>query len=384
MPHKIALFFDNDEQNLLTSRDKCPNVIPIKVPSEPATNDSTLKVGRFITYYNSLDEGSRRFYICLKNAIITKYSVTVEQVIEDFHINSGINSTLMNNTVSALTDKSFKSKYNIASCIFNINATIIKNNGFMNFSEQLSITRIRKLIQEVGSMPTYRTFTPIDYKKDLESADDLNNIISNTNIRSEMDKITDKDIANCFLGGNKRASELVSFFKKLKSEKINFIFTTNDDSYCPEVNGDCTKYTGEEIEYIKNRNYNELFFNILVAVGIIDNNFNIFMSNMMIYNNSDLGTIYDRIKKTLLYEYYSYGEHVRYSRPVGHLITESCERTLEDEMAQATVEVQSFILSERVKQKGFFKSLFGKGRGRGRKTMKKRKTKRQTKKTKRY
>jgi hypothetical protein len=375
MKSDIALFFDHEETNLVIDKTLCPNVIPIKVPSAAQLNES-LKLTQLVNYYNnSLDEGSRRFYACLKAAIKVNNNVFhLEQLVEHFDVDSGLNSTMMNNTINALSDKTFNSKYKISTCIFNINRTILKNNGFMYFPEQFSIKRIRSIIQTIGQRPSNASrFIPVDFKKELNSIDDFDVIVSNTNIRIEMTKIKDSDIANCFLGGNKRAGELASFFKKLSANHVNTIFLSNDPLYCPDIN--CEKYSGKYVDRIEQSNYNLLFFDILVAAGIIANDFNYFMENMMVYNNINYGSNYKRIANTYLTKQYYFGD-ISYTETDKHPITKTCLRDIND---AATAEVQSIIMKENGSNtKPLLKRIFG----RGGRTLRK-KHKRHVKKSKR-
>ena len=288
MVHDIALFFDNEDKNLTKSRNSCPNVIPIKVPdTTPFSFSMPTIANNCITHYNKLDEGARRFYACLITTLRQEIRAvkSVDQIIEGFDGASGINEKIMENIVAAMNNAKFTANYNITTCIFDIDRTIIKNEGFL---ETPHIKSFRKIMTSMNIASIKQgAVSGVDFSVDLTSFADLDNLSLNTDLKAEKDKITIQDVAHCFLGGVDRTIALKKLFDELRARNVDVVFLTNNQSYCTSnlVMKRCPSKI-DVAEPITNISYNWLFYEMLFGVGIITADKDYFIKHMMIYNNN--------------------------------------------------------------------------------------------------
>jgi hypothetical protein len=377
MQHEIALFFDNEEKNLINARDVCPNVIPIKVPDTIpfSMTDGAIIANNCVSHYNSLDEGARRFYACLIAAlrISIKGFRSVDQMVELFDSAAGISEKIMDNVISALNDPEFNSKYAVKTCIFDIDRTIIKNEGFLDTKHIKSIERIMKMIDDAAI--AQQVVTGIDVSTTLKSTADLNNVSLNTDLKAEKDKITILDVAHCFLGGVDRTNALVRFFGELRAKNVNVVFLTNNSGYCTSdiVNKRCPAAIDVAAK-VSNSNYNWLFYDFMVGAGIITADKDYFIANMMIYNNS--GSM-DAIAKGPS-KYNRIHNMQMDGTMADHKLKQACKTTLGADMVKITTEIKGLIEDDFVVIGGRKKTR--KTRGRGKKTKKMSKTRSRGKK----
>ena len=381
MQHEIALFFDNEEKNLVNARGVCPNVVPIKVPDTVPLPHQTI-AKNCVTHYNALDEGARRFYACLITAIRLNVPAIkiVDHALEIFDNVSGINDSIMDNTINAMNDPGFSAKYKVTTCIFDIDRTIIKNEGFLDLPGLRSMERIKKMMDDMAIKQVINPADPaIDFKKPILTVAELNNLSLKTNLTNEKDKITIQDVAHCFLGGVDRTNALVRFFGELRAKNVDVVFLTNNQLYCtsPVVSRACPSAI-DVAAPVTNPEYNWLFYDFMSGAGIITADKDYFIANMMIYNNN--GSAEARVNGPSKYN------RIHNMQMDGtmadHKLKQACKTTLGGDMDKISTEIKGLIEDDFVVIGGRKKTR--KTRARGKKTRKTRKTRARGKKTKKH
>ncbi len=346
MVHDIALFFDNEDKNLKNARDSCPNVIPIKVPdTTPFSFSPNTVMNNCIAHYNTLDEGARRFYACLITTLRQEIKGvrSVDQIIEGFDVAAGVYEKMMLNVVAAMNDPKFTANYNITACIFDIDRTIIKNEGFLDTPHIKSFDAIIKAVDVAAAKQS--AVAGIDFSVDLASVADLNNLSLNTDLKAEKDKITIQDVAHCFLGGVDRTVALKQFFDELRARNVDVIFLTNNQSYC--TSNLAMKRCPSKIdlaEPVTNTNYNWLFYDMLTGVGIVTADKDYFIKHMMIYNNN--GSIDAALKGAFKYNRISNMMLLNDDGTMtDHKLKLACKDTLGADMDRVSDEVKNVVVN---------------------------------------
>jgi hypothetical protein len=336
----VSFFFDNESKNLIARRANCPNVIPIKVPETILSIIESNIPLNFKEIYNILSPGARTFArCCIKLLHINYPPASLTDCMDLVDPVSGLNDSIMTQTMQIITLPEFNSKYQLTSCIFDIDRTIIKTEGFIQLPGMKSIQGIRDLM--VATVPRQMPLVPVaNINEDIagvtnqEILAELLTKINATDLQTSV--FTDGDVAEYFLGGIDRMTAVRYFFNWMTTNGIGYVFLTNNMGYCLQQDhsmrtciADANIITPDASgNPVMNPNYNWVFYEILVGAGIIDPaviSKNLFATEMIIYNNSSKApmgdvTKYDRISK------------MKIKRPDGtledHPVTRNCQLTI--------------------------------------------------------